>query len=235
MGYIKLNRNLLRWEWFDNNAALLVLVRLTLKAAWRDTEYQGVTLKRGQVITTLQEIMDENHITKQQARTTLERLEATRKITRTTTKKFSIITLLDYDCLFENNTQNNQQTTHEQHTEQHTNNTPTLLKEEKKNSKKGRKEEGACAPEPAPSTTIIDRDYLVSMYGETTTALYEQKFRNWGKISEMSYSMIAEWLIRDNMPRLDGVPELAAGRSSIDIDGVMEDLRRQYTEGQNAG
>ena len=30
MGYVKLNRNLLRWEWFDNDIALLVLI-LALK------------------------------------------------------------------------------------------------------------------------------------------------------------------------------------------------------------
>lgn len=65
MGYVKLNRNLLRWEWFDNNNALLVLVRLTLKAAWRDTQYQGVALKRGQVVTTIAELEKENQLTRQ--------------------------------------------------------------------------------------------------------------------------------------------------------------------------
>ena len=224
MGYIKLNRNLLRWEWFDNNNALLVLVRLTLKAAWRDTQYQGVALKRGQVITTLQEIADENQLTKQQARTTLERLEATHKITRTATKKFSIITLLDYDCFFENNTQNSTQITHEQHTEQHSNNTPSLLKEKSKKKEEVRREEGACAPEPAPSQTI-DRAYLVREYGEKAVALYEQKYQNWqqrkGISGGISYARIAEWLIAD------GVPEV---NSSIDPADVMEELRKQYSE-----
>mgnify|MGYP004616475713 CR=1 FL=1 len=226
MGYVKLNRNLSHWEWFGNNNALLVLVRLTLKAAWRDTLYQGVALKRGQVVTTLQEIANENQLTKLQARTTLERLEATHKITRTATKKFSIITLLDYDCFFENNTQNSTQITHEQHAEQHSNNTPTLLKEESKKKQEVRKEEGACAPEPAPSQKI-DRDYLVEIYGEETVTLYEQKFWNWGKLSEISYPLIAQWLIRDRMPKA-GV-EMHA--SSIDMDDVMQGLVKQYSEG----
>lgn len=223
MGYIKLNRNLLRWEWFDNNAALLVLVRLTLKAAWRDTEYQGVTLKRGQVITSLREIANENHITEQQTKTALSHLEATHKITREATKKFSIITLLDYDCFFENNTQNNQQTTHEQHTEQQTNNTPTLLKEEKKNSKKGRKEEGACAPASAPLT---ERNSLVQKYGERAVNCYELKYQAWqqrrGISGGISYAKIAEWLAAD------GVPEAPA--SSIDRADIEDELFRQYSE-----
>lgn len=226
MGYVKLNRNLLHWECFGNNNALLVLVRLTLKAAWRDTQYQGVALKRGQVITTLQEIADENQLTKQQARTTLERLEATHKITRTATNKFSIITLLDYDCFFENNTQSNTQITHEQHAEQHTDNTPSLLKEKSKKKEEVRKEEGACAPELAFSRKI-DREYLVSIYGDETVTLYEQKFWSWGKMDEISYPLIAQWLIRDHMPKLG----TETHTSSIDPADVEEELRRQYSEG----
>lgn len=219
MGYVKLNRNLLRWEWFDNDIALLVLMRLTLKAAWRDTQYQGVTLQRGQVITTLQEIAEENHITKQQARTTLDRLESTHKITRMGTKKFSIITLLDYDCTFENNTQNSTQITHEQHTGQHTNNTPTLLEEKEKNIEKGRREEDACAPAPLP-----DRKSLVWQYGERAVTQYELKYQSWqqrkGVYGGISYTKIAEWMLQD------GVPEAPA--SSADIDELMDEIRAQY-------
>ena len=226
MGYVKLNRNLLCWEYYNNNNALLVLVRLTLKAAWRDTQYQGVALKRGQVVTTISELEKENQLTKQQIRTALDHLEATHKITRTATKKFSIITLLDYDCFFENNTQNNTQITHAQHAEQHSNNTPTLLKEENKKKQEVRKEEGAYAPEPAPSQKI-DRDYLVKIYGEETVTLYEQKFWIWGKLREISYPLIAQWLIRDHMPKA-GVETYA---SSIDLDDVMQELVKQYSEG----
>lgn len=224
MSYVKLNRNLLHWECFGNNNALLVLVRLTLKAAWRDTQYQGVALKRGQVVTTIAELEKENKLTTQQIRTALDHLKATGKITVEGTKKFSVITLLDYDCFFENNTQNNTQITHEQHTEQHTDNTPSLLKEKSKKKEEVRREEGAYAPEPAPSQTI-DRAYLVREYGEKAVALYEQKYQNWqqrkGISGGISYARIAEWLITD------GVPEV---NSSIDPADVMEELRKQYSE-----
>lgn len=220
MGYIKLNRNLPHWQWYGDDNTLLVLVRLTLQAAWRDTQYQGVALKRGQVVTTQQEIMDQNHITKQQARTILDRLKSTGKITVERTSKFSIITLLDYDCFFENNTQNNMQITHEQHTEQHANNTPTLLIEKEKNIKKGRKEEGACAPTPLP-----DRNSLVRQYGERAVSQYEQKYQSWqqrkGISGEISYARIAEWLAAD------GVSE---NTSSINQADIMEELRKQYSE-----
>lgn len=220
MGYIKLNRNLPHWQWYGDNNTLLVLVRLTLQAAWRDTQYQGVALKRGQVVTTQQEIMNQNHITKQQARTILDRLKSTGKITVERTAKFSVITLLDYDCFFDNNTQDNIQITHEQHTEQQTDNTPTLLKEEKKNSKKGRREEGACAPAPLP-----DRNTLARKYGERAVSQYELKYQSWqqrkGISGEISYARIAEWLVAD------GVPE---NTSSINQADIMEELRKQYSE-----
>lgn len=222
MGYVKLNRNLLRWECYGNNNALLVLVRLTLKAAWRDTQYQGVALKRGQVVTTIAELEKENQLTRQQIRTALDHLEATHKITRTTTKKFSIITLLDYDCFFENNTQNNTQITHEQHAEQHTNNTPTLLKEENKKKEEVRKEERAHAREPAPPQTI-DRAYLVREYGEKAVILYEQKFHSWGKIPEISYPMILGWMVKDEVPA-------CVNASSIDQEDILRELQEQYSE-----
>lgn len=220
MGYIKLNRNLPHWQWYGDDNTLLVLVRLTLQAAWRDTQYQGVALKRGQVVTTQQEIMDQNHITKQQARTILDRLKSTGKITVERTSKFSIITLLDYDCFFENNTQNNIQITHEQHTEQQTDNTPTLLKEKEKKIKKERKEEGACAPAPSPT-----REQLVRKYGERAVSQYEQKYQSWqqrkGISGGISYARIAEWLIAD------GVPEQ---NSSIDQEDILRELQEQYSE-----
>ena len=104
-----------------------------------------------------------------------------------------------------------------------TDNTPTLLKEEKKNIKKGRREEGACAPAPLP-----DRDYLAAKYGNIVVEQYELKYRSWqqrrGFPGGISYPKIAEWLIADGVPQ--------AAQSSIDMADVMEEIRRQYTEEQ---
>lgn len=101
----------------------------------------------------------------------------------------------------------------------------------KESKRKENKEKESRTAAPPASAPLPDRNSLVLKYGEQNVARYELKFQSWqqrkGISGGISYARIAEWLIAD------GVPELAASSSSIDIDGVMEDLRRQYTEGQN--
>lgn len=97
MGFIKLPRELTRWGWYGDNDMLSVYVRLLLKAAWARSEYKGVELERGQLVTTVAELASENGLSVRQIRTVLDRLKATNKITVTSTTKFSIITLLEYD------------------------------------------------------------------------------------------------------------------------------------------
>ncbi len=111
MGFVTIPDNLPGWAWYHDNNTLLVYMRLYFAAVWCDTEYEHITLKRGQVITTFPKIAEENGITVQQARTILDRLKATGKITVRKNPKFSIITVLDYDCAHENNSQNNSQIT----------------------------------------------------------------------------------------------------------------------------
>lgn len=106
--------------------------------------------------------------------------------------------------------------------------TTSKVKESKVKECKGKESRTAAPPASAPLT---DRNSLVLKYGEQNVARYELKYQSWhqrkGISGGISYARIAEWLIAD------GVPE-NSGNSSIDLDDVMEDLRRQYTEGRNA-
>lgn len=130
MGFVKITSDLPSWAWYGDNNTLLVYIRLLFGAVWRETEFQNVTLQRGQIATTLPKIADENGISVQQARTALDRLKSTGKITVKLTSKFRIITLNNYDCENLSNSLNNSQTTGYQQA----NNSPTLLKEEYKNT-----------------------------------------------------------------------------------------------------
>lgn len=101
MGFVKITNDLPSWAWYGDNNTLLVYIRLLFGAVWRETEFQNVTLQRGQIATTLPKIARENGITERQARTILERLKSTGKVSVKTTSKFSIITLENYDCVSE--------------------------------------------------------------------------------------------------------------------------------------
>lgn len=156
-GYIKLPKSLSEWEWFDDPNTLKVYIKLLFAAEFRDRRYKGCELKRGQLLTTIPKISALCGLSTQQTRTVLERLKATDKITVETTNKFSIITLVEYDCDLENNSQNNTQTTGKQQTTQQPINRLTLLQEENKELK-NQENARVCEDEP-PKETALDRRF----------------------------------------------------------------------------
>lgn len=107
MGFVKLPSNLSDWGYYYDNNTLSVYIRLLISAAWRDTDYKNIRLKRGQAVATIPKIAEQNGLTVQQTRTVLSYLKSSGKITVESTSKFSIITLIDYDCDVGNNSQNN--------------------------------------------------------------------------------------------------------------------------------
>ena len=110
-GFVKLPRKLLNWGWHYDPNTLALYIILLLKAQWGDFCYKNVELKRGQLVTTVAELCQESGLSTRQTRTALDRMKSTGKITIRTTSRFSIITLLEYDCELENNQQSNSQIT----------------------------------------------------------------------------------------------------------------------------
>lgn len=97
MGYIQIDRELLRWSWADDVITFGVYVKFLMMAVWKDTEYHGITLKRGELPITQSEISATTNLTRQQTRTVLNRLRTAQKLTTRQVGKISIITLIDYD------------------------------------------------------------------------------------------------------------------------------------------
>lgn len=120
MGFVQLSDDLTSWEWFDDKNTVYVYIRLLMSASWGERDYKGVHLQRGQLIISQREFADKCGISRQELRTILDRLIATHKITQTSTHKFSLITLIEYDCATQPPTRNATEN-------QPTINPPTLL------------------------------------------------------------------------------------------------------------
>ena len=86
IGFIKLHRKLFEWEWYSDINCRITFIHLLLKANWKDSNYQGNTIKRGSVIIGLTETPAEIGISKQQFRTVLKKLDSTSEITRKATQ-----------------------------------------------------------------------------------------------------------------------------------------------------
>lgn len=96
-GFIKIFRKIIDWEWFRKPNTRLVFEYFLYKANYEDKMWKGIEIKRGQLITSLQNIANDNGITIRQTRTAINDLQSTNNITVKTTNKYSIITVVNYD------------------------------------------------------------------------------------------------------------------------------------------
>lgn len=81
-GFIKLHRRMLDWEWLSDPPTVAVWVVILLMAEW----IHGSEPAPGQVVTTQKELAELTGLTRQQVRTALKHLEATKEITTASTK-----------------------------------------------------------------------------------------------------------------------------------------------------
>ena len=95
-GWIKINRSLLDWEWFGNAEMIQLLVYLIFKANIEDKKWQGIIVKRGQLVTSVATISADLGLTSQKVRTCLDRLRQSETISIKTTNRFSLITICNY-------------------------------------------------------------------------------------------------------------------------------------------
>lgn len=127
-GFIKIHRKISSWEWYDNDVVKSVFLHLLLNANYKERSWKNVTVKPGQVLTSVRRLSNDLNHTVQQTRTALAKLESTNDITIRSTNKFSLITVVNWgeyqSCddfsSKQNNDQNNIKSTIKQHAAQQT-------------------------------------------------------------------------------------------------------------------
>lgn len=120
--WIKIFRELLQWEWFQKAEMVQLFIYLLLKANCVDKQWQGITIKRGQLATSNATMRQDLRLSEQQIRTCIKRLISTGEITYKSTNRYVVITICNYDKYQEignttneqNNEQSNNQSTDEQ-------------------------------------------------------------------------------------------------------------------------
>jgi len=127
-GWIKIHRKLLDWEWWDSSDTLKVFLYLLLTGNLTDKLWHGVSLKRGQLVTSYSTVSQQTKIPYQTVRTIFERLKSTGEITVKTTNKYSIVTINNFNQYQPINRQAHSQSTGNQ---QATNRQLTTAKEYK--------------------------------------------------------------------------------------------------------
>lgn len=147
--YIKLNRGILEWEWYHNINTCRLFLHMLLKANWKDGKFEGKTIPRGSFVSSITKLSLETDLTPREVRTALEHLKTTGELTVKSYNKYSVFTVNNYCSYQINDTQNDSQVTGERHPndnqttgKRHPNDILTTTIEEKKEGKKGKREEG---------------------------------------------------------------------------------------------
>lgn len=113
-GYIKLYRQIVEWEWYNDINTTRLFIHLLLTANHREQKWQGITVLPGQKITSYPHLALENTLSVQAIRTSINKLKSTGEITVKSTSKYSLITIQNWIDYQQDNTPVNSQATGEQ-------------------------------------------------------------------------------------------------------------------------
>lgn len=95
-GWIKLHRQFLNWEWYDDAPVKTLFLHLLLKANYTAKNWHGIAINRGQYLTSLPKLSSEAGLSHKQTRGALEKLKRTKEVTVEGTQ-YSLITLCKYE------------------------------------------------------------------------------------------------------------------------------------------
>ena len=141
--YIKLDRNILRWRWWQRSKVLHVFLFLLLNANVSDHEFEQEIVHRGQVVTSLGSIVKSTGLTIREVRTAISTLKKTGEVTSRANNRYQVFTIVNYDR-YQENRQTERQTT------RHSNDKQATSKRQQykniKNEKNEKNNKGRSAP-----------------------------------------------------------------------------------------
>ncbi len=117
LGWIKLHRKLVQWEWYDDVNVRLLFFHCLLKSNYEDKNWKGQLIKRGSFITSIKNLSKEIGISEMKIRSAIKKLILTNEITIQTTNLNTMITVVCYDLYQSDNKQTNKPITNKQQTD----------------------------------------------------------------------------------------------------------------------
>jgi len=96
-GWIKLYRQLDRWEWIDTPNTFCLFIHLLLNANHKPNRHKGVLIGCGQIKTGRKSLASKTGLSEQSVRTALKNLVSSNDLTIKSTKHYSIITIVNWN------------------------------------------------------------------------------------------------------------------------------------------
>lgn len=183
-GWICLHRKMLDWEWYTDANTFRLFMHFLLLANHESRKWKGQVIDRGQLITSSVHLAEDLKLSRQQIRTSIDKLKSTNEITTKTTNKYMLITIEKYgeyqDVKKENNHQNNHQDNHQITTNNNNNNIYNIYSSSDNESNN----DNSSLPSKKDNNTIANLDNFDKIW-----AIYPKKIAK-GK----SYQFYAKWI-----------------------------------------
>lgn len=96
-GFIKIHKQILSWEWYNDPNTFRLFIHLLLNANFKSNRWHGVEILPGQLVTGRKVLAEDLKLSEQEIRTSLSKLKSTSEITIQSTNKFSIITICKWE------------------------------------------------------------------------------------------------------------------------------------------
>lgn len=96
-GWIKLHRNLVEWEWYQDSKMVHLFLHMILKANHKFGNWKGIKIEPGQFISGRKVLSFETGISERSIRTCINKLKSTSEVTTKTTNKYTIFTLNNWN------------------------------------------------------------------------------------------------------------------------------------------
>lgn len=101
-GHIILHRKILGWEWYADINTCRVFIHMLLKANWQEGKFRGAMVPRGSFVSSISKLAEETKLTNDEVRTAISHLIKTNEITKQSTNKYTVFTVVNYG-LYQNN------------------------------------------------------------------------------------------------------------------------------------
>ena len=95
-GWIKIYYKMLDWEWMDDPYVVTLWVRILLNANQKERKWHGLTVKRGQWLTSVHHIAEQTGWSRNTIKRILRILEQSNQITVETSNNGVLITVTNY-------------------------------------------------------------------------------------------------------------------------------------------
>lgn len=198
--YVKLNRNILNWEWWSDIKTCRLFIYCLLKANWKDAKFRGTDVKRGSFVSSVAKMSCETQLSEREIRTALNHLKSTGEVTSKSTSRYTIFTVVNYDLYQESDKQTDRQETNKRQTKDKQETTIEERKNNKNNKKESKEKKNTHGEYMHVRLTDDEFEKLKADYGEADTLdavkLLDEYIEMKGYKANSHYLALRKWVYR---------------------------------------